>query len=100
MHHAFSDPLCAGEDLLTEEVFPRSACGVSSCFLPVCLHRAADPDREHQHFDRAGEGGVWHAAGSALHPGSLLCPGVSQRAVKAAVSPVLPRRPQEQARPG
>lgn len=47
LHCAFTDPLCAGEDLLTEEVFPRSACGVSPCVLPVCLHRASDLDREH-----------------------------------------------------
>jgi len=47
LHNAFADPLLAGEDLLPKEVFPRSACGVSSCFLPVGLHRAADPDRKH-----------------------------------------------------
>lgn len=47
LHYALTDPLRAGEDLLTEAVFPRSAGGVSSCFLPVRLHRAADPDREH-----------------------------------------------------
>lgn len=95
LHHAFTDPLCAGEDLLTEKVFPRSACGVSFCFLSVCLHRTADPHREHKHFDRAGEGGIRDTAGGALHPGSLLRPGVSQRAVKAAVSPLLHRRPPE-----
>lgn len=100
LHYAFTDPLCTGEDLLTEEVFPRSACGVSSRFLPVCVHRAADPDGEHQHFDRAGEGGIWHAAGCTLHPGSLFCPGVSQGAVKVAVSPPLQPRPPRETRPG
>lgn len=87
LHPALADPLRTGEDLLPEEVLPWSACGVSPRLLPVRLHRAPDPDRQHRHFDRAGEAGVGHAAGRALRPGSLLHPGVPQRALQAAVQP-------------
>lgn len=100
VRHAFTDPLRAGEDLLTEEVFPRSACGLPSGFLPLHLHRAADPHREHQHPDGAGEGGVRHAAGGALHPGSVFWTGVPQRAVKTEVADPLHPRPCMQTQPG
>ncbi|KAI4802739.1 hypothetical protein KUCAC02_006316 [Chaenocephalus aceratus] len=73
--------------------FPRSACGLPSGFLPLHLHRAADPHREHQHPDGAGEGGVRHAAGGALHPGSVFWTGVPQRAVKTEVAHPLHPRP-------
>lgn len=90
--YACTDPLCTGEDLLPEEVLSRSNRGVPPGLLPVGLHRAADPHREHQHSDRAGADGFWGSSGGPLHPGFVFLPGVPQRAGAPAVPPHLPLR--------
>ena len=95
VRRARTEPLRAGEGVRAEEQLPRSACGVSSGFLPVHLHRAAAPHRQHEHADRAVEGGVRDPAGRALRPGSVLHPGVPQGGVQDALSLLGHRRPPE-----